>query len=168
MGMIRVSDHAEQTIKDFATKMGVTNTTAVDVLLASDTTVAASTINKRLDDLAVYLEKKFAELYSLVEDTTIDRLSGSSHSGSRPRGSSPTYLDWPIVQELMYDWAEDGDWTSSAARQGMEESNLADEAKWYIDEGSQGVWGEFYGEKQKYLNLTSHVLSFLNEKGIVL
>lgn len=160
MGMIRVSDHAEQTIKDFATKMGVTNTTAVDVLLASDATAATGTINKRLDDLAVYLEKKFAEMKGLVEDTTIDRLSSQKKS---PVPMLPV-IPWPVVQEMMFEYAEDGDWASQAAKEGMAESNCADMASWFVDEG---VWGEFYGEKKLYLKLTPHITDFLAEKGVL-
>lgn len=125
-------------------------------------------INQRLDNMAAFLKKEFGELRSLIEDTSVDRLASSTIS-SRPqsRSSSTTYLDWPTVQELMFDWANDSDWTCAAAKKGMEDSNLADEAQWYISDSGYVV-GDFYGEKQEYIKLTQHVLDFLNKKGIVL
>lgn len=153
MGMIRVSDHAEQIIRDYASLNEISLTSAVELLVSKEQKEPSV-------DMAAVM-KKLDEIQALIEDTAVDRLDKGAGKTSSP--STTTYLDWADVREMMFDWAEDADWSSSAAKKGMEESNLSDEAKWTLDES--GVWGNFYGDEQLYLELTPHIAEFLKGKG---
>lgn len=158
MGLVRISDDAENKIKELAGAAGRSITAEVDTLLAS------TNVAERFDKMAVYLKNRLDEMekkiVSSIENTTIDRLSSQKKS---PVPMLPV-ISWPVVQEMMFEYADDGDWASQAAKDGMAESNCADMASWYVDEG---VWGEFYGEKKLYLKLTPHILAFLAEKGVL-
>lgn len=156
MGMIRVSEDAEKQIKEMAE--GKTITATVDALLARNDIAA------RMDKMASYLEKKLNdikdEIISSIKDTTIDRLD------SRPRGGGGRIsLDWPLVQELIFDVAKPEDFVSKGLYTGVHESNILDEIDWFIENGQ--VWGDLHGSKLPYLNLTPNISSFLASKGVV-
>lgn len=118
-------------------------------------------INSRLDKMAEYLDKKFGHLESLIEDTTIDRLD-------RGRRKSKTVVldwEWPDIQTLLYDIATEKDYVTKSDYDEMHESSCADSFKWYIEENQ--VWGDFFGEKKPYLNISSDIANFLTSKGVV-
>lgn len=158
MGLIRISDDAEKKIKEMAGDRTVTAT--VDSILAS-TDVAA-----RMDKMAAYLEKKLndikEEIISSIEDTAVDRLD------SRPRRKSkvtPLDWEWPTIQELLYDIATEKDYVTKSDYDEMHESSCVDSFKWYIEDNQ--VWGDFFGEKKPYLNISSDIANFLTSKGVV-
>lgn len=158
MGMIRVSEDAEKQIKEMAE--GKTITATVDALLARNDIAA------RMDKMAAYLEKKLndikEEIISSIEDTAVDRLD------SRPRSKSkvtPLDWEWPDIQTLLYDIATEKDYVTKSDYDEMHESSCADQFKWYIEEGQ--VWGDFFGEKKPYLNITPIIKAFLTSKGVV-
>lgn len=158
MGMIRVSEDAEKRIKEMAE--GKTITATVDALLARNDIAA------RMDKMAAYLEKKLndvkEEIISSIEDTAVDRLD------SRPRRKSkvtPLDWEWPDIQTLLYDIATEKDYVTKSDYDEMHESSCADSFKWYIEDNQ--VWGDFFGEKKPYLNITPNIKAFLTSKGVV-
>lgn len=158
MGMIRVSEDAEKQIKEMAE--GKTITATVDALLARNDIAA------RMDKMAAYLEKKLndikEEIIASIEDTAIDRLD------SRPRSKSKVTLldwEWPDIQTLLYDIATEKDYATKSDYDEMHESSCADSFKWYIEENQ--VWGDFFGEKKPYLNISPDIANFLTSKGVV-
>lgn len=64
-----------------------------------------------------YLDKKFDELKSLIEDTAVDRLNSGGRNFSSTSYQDPivkqallrTDVDWPIIQELIYDFLNEKD-----------------------------------------------------------
>lgn len=147
--MIKLTDEVGNKLSEWAEKDSLTITGEIKKLMDE----------RRERDALSCIEMRLDKIQSLIEDTTVDRLDKGA---AKTSSSVTTYLGWADVREMMFDYATDEDWTSPAARQGMEESNASDEAKWYIDDG---VWGEFYGDKQKYLKLTPHIIDFLKGKG---
>lgn len=156
--MIRVSEDAEKQIKEMAG--GKTITATVDALLARNDIAA------RMDKMASYLEKKLndikEEIISSIEDTAIDRLD---RGRARKSKTIPLDWEWPDIQELLYDVATESDYVSKTAHDEMHESSNAQELKYYIEDGQ--VWGDFFGEKKPYLNITPNVKAFLTSKGVV-
>lgn len=94
MGLIRVSDAAEEKIKQMAAESGRTVTSTVDVLVEGGGGVDTS-----------YFDKRFDELKSLIEDHLVDALA--SGSGSKQAPGIPKYLKWSNVQYIMFELLED-------------------------------------------------------------
>lgn len=157
MGMIRVSEDAEKQIK--ALSEGKTITATVDALLARNDIAA------RMDKMASYLGKKLNdikdEIISSIEDTAIDRLDG----GRRKTKTVVLDWEWPTIQELLYDVATQEDYVTHSDYLEMHQTDCADQFKWYIEDNQ--VWGDFFGEKKPYLNISPTIANFLTSKGVV-
>lgn len=148
MGMIRVSDHAEQIIKEKAN--GRTITATVDALLEGG---GVST---------EYFDKKFDELKSLIEDTTVDRVAGS---GGRARGEK-VYIPWEATRELFYEFLDE---KATEWRPGVydEVQNLNDDLSCYVQDGYICV-DDHYGKQHLLVQVSPRLKEFLNNKGIVI
>lgn len=156
MGMIRVSDNAEKIIKDFASKMGVTNTTAVDTLLAQ-TDVAA-----RMDKMGKYLDKKFDDLESIIMTSAP---SAPSTFRKIPR-SRKVYLDWDTIRDYVFpldtkDYDDDV-YASKAVQDAWENSDCLDLGKYYIS-GEFVCRDDELGREQQLLNLTPKFKEYLSK-----
>lgn len=150
--MIKLTDEVGNRLSDLAEKDSLTITGEIKKLMD----------DRRERDALACIELRLDKIQSLIEDTAVDRLDkGAAKTSSSTSG--PVYLEWADVREMMYDWAEDEDWVSAAARSGMEDSNVSDEAQWSVQNGY--VVGEFYGQNQAYLKLTPHIIDFLKGKG---
>lgn len=157
--LVKLTDEIGAILQERADKDNVSLAGEIKLLLDGKDD---NNINQRLDKLGAYLEKKFAELKESIEDTTIDRLD------SRPRCKSkvtPLDWEWPDIQTLLYDIATEKDYVTKSDYDEMHESSCADQFKWYIEEGQ--VWGDFFGEKKPYLNITPIIKAFLTSKGVV-
>ncbi len=111
-----------------------------------------------------YFDRKFDELKSLIEDTTVDRVAG----GVGPQSShEKTYIDWPIMQDVFFDFLEPHapEWASSAAEEII--SNMDNPLECYIQDG-QICADDSYGHKSVILNLSTRLREFLTSKGAVL
>lgn len=75
----------------------------------------------KLDYLENYIDKKFNELKALIEDTTVDRVSGgggrSYQDPAVRRALARKDLEWEPVQELVYDFLDEKspEWFPGAA-----------------------------------------------------
>lgn len=149
--MIKLTDEVGDRLSDWAEKDSLTITGEIKKLMDE----------RRERDAFACIELRLDKIQSLIEDTAVDRLDGKV--AAKTSSSSTVYLEWSDVREMMFDYAVDGDWVCVAARSGMEDSNISDEAQWFVQNGY--VVGEFYGEKQAYLKLTPHIIDFLKGKG---
>lgn len=153
MGLIRVSDETEQRIKEIkgAKSVGA----AVDDLLTKNDIAA------RLDKLGAYLEGKFAELKHSIEDTTIDRITTP-----QPRKQRQTFLpDWQTARTILYDIATPGDYVNPAVYSSFQESDIADEFTYYVQDNQ--LHYTWHGADFPILNLTPAITQFLTEKGVL-
>lgn len=106
MGLIRVSDHAEKLIREHS--HGRTITATVDAILAGSVAPDGTEMWKGQpatdDDLRDYLDKKFDELKTLIENTTVDRVAGLKVVSP---GTSKVYVPWDVARELFYEFLDE-------------------------------------------------------------
>lgn len=104
-----------------------------------------------------YFDKKFDELKSLIEDTTVDRVSGPIKSAAP--GTVKIYVPWGVARELFFEFLPDDaseyiGSASGAIRQADDEFPvfIQDDKLWTED---------FYGAKSPILNISPRVKQFL-------
>ena len=151
MGMIRVSDYAEERIRKMAAETGRTVTSTVDALVEGSGGV----------DLIVAVDKRFDELKKLIEDTTVDRIDSKPH---RSYSSSRTnrIVPWECIQDVYFDFPEGEVWLAGA-RENWGNSDCIDMATFYIN--GDEIWSDFYGTKTPMLKITPELVEYLHKKG---
>ena len=150
MGLIRVSDYAEEKIKRMAAETGRTVTSTVDTLVEG---------NSGGVDLIAAVDKRFDELKALIEDTTVDRVD-SRHRPSYSRVNK--VVPWECIQDVYFDFPEGEVWLAGA-RENWGNSDCIDMATFYIN--GDEVWSDFYGTKTPMLKLTPELVEYLHKKG---
>ena len=159
MGLIRVSDHAEKLIREHS--HGRTITATVDAILAGSVAPDGTEMWKGQqasdDDLRDYLDKKFDELKSLIEDTTVDRVAGPIKSAAP--GTVKVYVPWEVARELFFEFLpEDAPEYIGSASGVIHQAD--DEFSVFIQDDR--LWTEdFYGAKSPILNISPRVQQFL-------
>lgn len=105
----------------------------------------------RLDYLESYLDKKFEELLSAINDTAVDRVA----AGGRAPGEKK-YLEWDNFRYIVYELLKEGDeeWASKQSYLAIE--NLDDEIHVYEKNGSLWV-DDYYGRPSCILNISPRV-----------
>lgn len=113
-----------------------------------------SDLSGRLDYLENYLDKKFEELLSAINDTAVDRVAGGAGGGRAP--GEKKYLDWDNFRYIVYELLKEGDeeWTSKQSYLAIE--NLDDEIHVYEKNGSLWV-DDYYGRPSCILNISPRV-----------
>lgn len=109
-----------------------------------------------------YFDKKFDELKSLIEDTTVDRLDGGVNKWRGPKICSNLCWDG-CMQDVYFDFPETDPIWLPGVYQGWAESNMMDEAKFLIKDDV--IWVEFFGTQTPALRITPALRSYLKEKG---
>ena len=155
MGLIRVSDHAEQTIKRVSD--GRTITATVDAILAASITPDGKIYAGEKDSLQSYLDEKFKHLESLIEDTTIDRLTTPSRSSLVP-------LKWDgCLQEVYFNFPDDDPCWPPKVKEAWGESDTLDQAEFASD--GNFIYDVTGGDRMAVLNITPELRSFLRARG---
>lgn len=90
MGMIRISDYAEEKIRKMAAESGRTVTSTVDALVEGNGGVDTS-----------YFDKKFDELKSLITDSLVDVVAAGTGGGRAP-GGKPGEKEWVPWDQMSY------------------------------------------------------------------
>lgn len=158
MGLIRVSDHAEKLIREHS--HGRTITATVDAILAGSVAPDGTEMWKGQpasdDDLRDYLDKKFDELKSLIEDTTVDRVAGG-----RRAPSEKVYVPWDVARELFYEFLDEH---STEWRPGIynEIQSLDNDLNCYIQDGYICV-DDPYGKQHLLVQVSPRVEEFLKK-----
>lgn len=159
MGLIRVSDHAEQTIKRVSD--GRTITATVDAILAASITPDGKIYAAKessVKSLQSYLDEKFKHLESLIEDTTIDRLASS-----RPQNTLVP-LKWDgCLQEVYFNFPDDDPCWPPKVREAWGESDTLDQAEFASD--GNFIYDVTGGDRMVVLNITPELRSFLRARG---
>lgn len=119
----------------------------------------ADEISKRLDKMAVYLEKKFEDL----EATILAESAASSYTPSRkPRTS--IFLPWEnCIQDIYDDFPEGSDVWLSGVREAWGEADSMDMASYFAKNGE--IWSNFYGHETPLLRVTPELSEYLKDKG---
>lgn len=104
-----------------------------------------------------YFDKKFNELKSLIEDTTVDRVSGPIKSAAP--GTVKVYVPWEVARELFFEFLPDDASEYIGSASGI--IHQADgEFPVFIQDDK--LWTEdFYGAKSPILNISPRVQQFL-------
>lgn len=104
-----------------------------------------------------YFDKKFDELKSLIEDTTVDRASGGPRN--YVSGSVKVYVPWDTARELLYEFLpDDAPEYIGSASEVIHQAD--DEFPVYIQDDK--LWTEdFYGTKSPILDISPRVQQFL-------
>lgn len=143
MGMIRVSDHAEQLIRDHSN--GRTITATVDAILAGSVAPDGTEVWKgehdtnaimnKLDYLERYLDKKFEELKS---DLLVEEAAARSTGAPKKFQGEPTWVEWEQMQYIIFELLEDDarEWRiSKGAIHQLKEGSSLDDASYTIRDG---------------------------------
>lgn len=163
MGLIRVSDEVEGRLKEFADGRSMSN--AISSLL-DGTNNSDNTTSVSLNELKEYIGKRFDEITSILDDTRVDRLD-SSYSNRSKRNSyigSKTNLvviDWPLMQEIMFDFLEVGAEEWLPGREGAARGSSDMDYGSYFSDGeiifSDDMWG-----KTEWLKVSPRISEFLS------
>lgn len=112
-----------------------------------------------------YFDKKFEELLSAINNTAVDRLDGGGRAPGYSTSSynGKAYIEWPVMQDLFYDFLQEGDkeWFAGQCRAIKE---LSDELNCYLKDGVIYT-DDYYGHPISILKATPRVIDFLKEKG---
>lgn len=117
-----------------------------------------STILSKLDYLENYLDKRLSKIESLLEDTMVDRLAGSSRS--RLTDNEP--LDWDVFRYIVFDLCKDDDspeWVSQSIHDAMD--NLSDSITTIISDGY--IWAVNDYGKSKLLKVSPRIEEAIRE-----
>lgn len=111
-------------------------------------------LSGRLDYLESYLDKKFDELKSLIENNLVDVVAQGNGGGRAP--GEKKYLDWDNFRYIVYELLKEGDaeWASKQSYLAIE--NLDDEIHVYEKNGSLWV-DDYYGRPSCILNISPRV-----------
>lgn len=105
-----------------------------------------------------YFDKKFDELKSLIEDTTVDRVNNGG-AKNYVSGSVKVYVPWGVARELFFEFLpEDAPEFIGSASGAIRQAD--DEFPVFIQDDK--LWTEdFYGAKSPILNISPRVQQFL-------
>lgn len=149
MGMIRVSDSAEEKIRALAD--GRTITATVDAILAENNSLDTS-----------YFDKKFNELKSFIEDNLVDVVAAGTSRANRSYPQDNEYLDWDVFRYIIYDLCRDDsspEWVSQSAHDAMD--NLSDPITTIILDGY--IWAVNDYGKSKLLKVSPRIEEAIRE-----
>jgi len=162
--MIRVSDKVEGRLKEVAD--GRSMNAVIEKMLAycSSPDGFCPTQQAGAGNLVDYIDKRFDELKSLIEDTTVDRVDNGGPRKSSYQSNVKVYVPWDAARELLYEFLPEdapeliGN-ASGAIRQADNEFPvfIMDDKLWTED---------FYGTKSPILNISPRVTQFLKEANV--
>lgn len=166
MGMIRVSDEIEAKLKQLADGRSMTAT--IDLLFKMANSNANESVKMARTGacslLQEHIDKRFDELKTLIEDTTVDRLASSS-SKSNSNSSYGTPVDWETLRDLWLDFLPYGaeEWLPGR-EEAFRNSDNMDMGAYYIKNGlivSDDTWGH-----ADWMKVSSRVKDYLLSHGV--
>ena len=149
MGMIRVSDSAEEKIRALAN--GRTITATVDAILAENSSLDTS-----------YFDKKFNELKSLIEDNLVDVVAAGNSHHPNSRFQDDDILDWDVFRYIIFDLCRDDsspEWVSQSVHDAMD--NLNDPITTIVSDGY--IWAVNDYGKSKLLKVSPRIEEAIKE-----
>lgn len=153
MGLIRVSDDAETKIKALSASSGRTVTSTVDTLLQSNDVAA------RLDKMGKWLQKKFDDLEAALDGAVLTQ-PVKNHRVKQ------NVIEWPVVQELMFDVLPEGDAAWYPGREEMARASSDMDFGVFYTDGEKIYSDDMWGHTD-WLKCTATVLAFLTNKGVL-
>lgn len=152
MGLIRVSDDAETKIKALSASSGRTVTSTVDTLLQSNDVAA------RLDKMGKWLQKKFDDLEAALD--------GAVLTAPKTNRVKQNVIEWPVVQELMFDVLPEGDAAWYPGKEEMARASSDMDFGVFYTDGEKIYSDDMWGHTD-WLKCTATVLAFLTSKGVL-
>lgn len=153
MGLIRVSDDAEAKIKALSASSGRTVTSTVDTLLQSNDVAA------RLDKMGRWLQKRFDDLEAALDGAVLTQ-PVKNHRVKQ------NVIEWPVVQELMFDVLPEGDAAWYPGREEMARASSDMDFGVFYTDGEKIYSDDMWGHTD-WLKCTATVLAFLTSKGVL-
>ena len=156
---IKLTDRVAEKLAQRAKEDNLSLAGEVDKLLSVDVRPAEYSDNfvfGKLEYLENYIDKKFSELKSLIEDTTVDRVAG----GRAPR-EEKVYIEWDVARELFYEFLDEN---STEWRPGVfnEIQSLDNDLSCYIQDGYICV-DDHYGKQHLLVQVSPRVNEFLKK-----
>lgn len=110
-----------------------------------------------------YFDKKFDELKTLIEDTTVDRVDGGPRKSSY-QSNVKIYVPWDAARELLYEFLpEDAPEFIGNASEAIRQAD----SEYPVFIMDDKLWTEdYYGTKSPILNITPRVTQFLKEANV--
>lgn len=153
MGLIRVSDDAETKIKALSASSGRTVTSTVDTLLQSNDVAA------RLDKMGKWLQKKFDDLEAALDGAVLTQPIKTNRV-------KQNVIEWPVVQELMFDVLPEGDAAWYPGKEEMARASSDMDFGVFYTDGEKIYSDDMWGHTD-WLKCTATVLAFLTSKGVL-
>lgn len=154
--MVKLTDEVGSLLEERAKQDGTTIAGEIKLLLDGRD---SSTLDRRLDKMARWLDKKFADLEAALDGAVLTQPVKTNRVKQNA-------IEWPVVQELMFTVLPEGD---SAWLPGKEEAARAssdmDFGMYYTD-GEKVYSDDMWGHTD-WLKCTPTVLAFLTSKGVL-
>ena len=164
MGIIRISDWAEEQIRGAAEKEGKKITDIVDGFLStpSPTPVTSSSTSPTSYSLTMmdkaWVKSVVGAAKQEILDSLADALTQSlSSPSSSPSLLSKTYYPWEKVQSALFEHGDEVQWVAN--REEVGESDALSEATFFSD--GVYLYSDFYGSVLPLLRVTPVLLSLL-------
>lgn len=156
MGMIRVSDSAEEKIRALAD--GRTITATVDALLAG----GGQNLDKEyFDNKFREQQEALREMRSLIEDNLVDVVAAGDHA-NRSCPQDNDILDWDVFRYIVFDLCKDDsspEWVSQSVHDAMD--NLNDPITTIVLDGY--IWAVNDYGKSKLLKVSPRIEEAIRE-----
>lgn len=163
MGLIRVSDSAENFVKEFAQKNNVTITNAVDTLLTQIDMAA------RMDKMAVYLDGKFKSLSDHIDSLASDIELSTISTPTRRTPKQAVNVPYEIFSDFFFDVLDLDDenpaWASKQACEEYHNSDCMDAFTYYFD--GEFVYSEEGNSRFNWYKATPELTAYLQKKGVI-
>lgn len=159
--MIRVSDQVETRLKEVADGRSMNAT--IEKMLAYCSSPDGFCPTPQADTsyepyLLEQMNKRFDELKSLIEDTTVDRVAGPKVVAP---GTSKVYVPWDVARELFYEFLDE---KSTEWRPNVYNilQDTDDALNCYIQDGYICV-DDHYGKQHLLVQVSPRVEEFLKK-----
>lgn len=156
--LVKLTDEIGSLLEERAKNDGTTLAGEIKLLLDGKDD---SNINQRLDKMARWLDEKFTDLEAALDGAVLSQ-SPARSSVTLYRKKEPTELEWPLVQDLMFDILPDGDsaWLPGKERAARDSDNLSYDP--FFTDGeviySEGMFG-----RVDWLKVTPDILTYLKQ-----
>lgn len=168
--MVKLTDEVGSLLEKWAEKDDTSLAGEIKMLLdMREGKGVADEISKRLDKMAVYLEKKFVDLEAALDGAVLSNSSYASRSSSysarsNPNNANGVYVPWEVLQPLMFDELYEGkEWLPGAEEAARGSDNL-DMCSFFVRDGmivSDDMWG-----KTSWLKVSPRVKDYLLSHGV--
>lgn len=154
--MVKLTDEVGSLLEERAQQDGTTIAGEIKLLLDGKDN---SSLDRRLDKMARWLEKRFDDLEAAMTLSSLSSLSSASSTYKAARRAQKVELPWPLVQDIMFEVATD-EWLPGREAAARSSDMLCDGT--FFTDGEVLYSDDAYG-KQDWLKVSPKIQKYIDE-----